>query len=144
MIRFVESSGSQYRILKMNEAGCWLIACDDPAAPFFVSALGMDGYHRIETPESFLQHWGKDAMTAAEQKRLELIQPLLNDELCIVDKAHRLSLAKEIAVKSDTTERCVLRLYYRYLATGVLVESKERHAQSKPDYDWAIRTFYFS
>ena len=144
MIRFVESSGSQYRILKMNEAGCWLVACDDPAAPFFVSALGMDAYQRIETPEEFLQHWGKEVVTAAEQKRLELIQPLLDDELCIADKAHRLSLAKEIAVKSGTTGRRVLRLYYRYLATGIFVESKERHAQNKPDYDWAIRTFYFS
>lgn len=144
MIRFVENAGSSYRILKMNEAGCWLMPFDDLVAPFFVSALGMDGYQRIETPKAFLQHWGKEVLTAAEQKRLDLIQPLLDDELCIADKAHRLSLAKEIAIKSDTTERRVLRLYYRYLATGVLVESKERRPQNKPDYDWAIRTFYFS
>ena len=88
MIRFVESAGSPYRILKMNEAGCWMIAFDDPGAPFFVWALGMDGYQRIETPEGFLQHWGKEVLTAAEQKRLDLIRPLLNDELCIADKAH--------------------------------------------------------
>lgn len=144
MIRFVESAGSSYRILKMNEAGCWLMPFDDPVAPFFVSALGMDGYQRIETPKAFLQHWGKEVLTAAEQKRLDLIQPLLDDELCIVDKAHRLSFAKEVAVTSGTTERRILRLYYRYLATGVLVESKERPPQNKTDYDWAIRTFYFS
>ncbi len=144
MIRFVESSGSLYRILKINEAGCWLISYEEPAAPIFVSALGMDSYQRAETPKEFLENWSKEVLTAAEQKRLDLIQSLLDDELCIADKKHRLSLAKEIAVESGTTERRVLRLYYRYLATGVLVESKERSVQNKPDYDWAIRTFYFS
>lgn len=39
----------------------------------------------------------------------------------------------------------MLRLYYRYLATGVLVAGKPSRKPTKNEtYDWAIRTFYYS
>lgn len=144
MIRFVEHAGSRYRVLLQKESGNWLICYDDPVSPFFVDSLAFENYLRIETPEKFLLHWNNASLSEAEKKRLDLIQPLLDDELCISDKKHRLILAKECASRGNSTSRRVLRLYYRRLATGVLTEKKPREIRNEPDFDWAIRTFYFS
>lgn len=144
MIRFIEHAGNQYRVLLQKESGSWLISYDDPTAPIFVDASTFENYLRIETPEQFLLYWNQEILTEAERKRLELIQPLLDDEQCISDKKHRLIIAKECASRGDSNLRRVLRLYYRRLATGILTEKKPRQVRSEPNFDWAIRTFYFS
>ncbi len=40
--------------------------------------------------------------------------------------------------------RRILRLYYRYLATGQVAFSKNREISINKTYDWAIKTLYFS
>lgn len=144
MIRFVEHAANKYRVLREEEAGCWLISYDDPRAPFLADTTTMEGYQRIETPESFMIYWNKSEFSSAEKERLALIRPLLDDEKCISEKRHRLVVAKACAASGDSTVRRVLRVYYRRLATGILVENKARKAKSEPNFDWAIRTFYFS
>lgn len=144
MIRFVEHAGNRYRVLLQKESGNWLICYGDPTSPFFVDILTFENYSRIETPERFLLHWNNESLSEAERTRLALIQPLLDDEQCISDKKHRLIMAKECASKGNSTSRRVLRLYYRRLATGVLTEKKPRKIHNEPNFDWAIRTFYFS
>ena len=63
----------------------------------------------------------------------------------ITDRSYRLALAKEIAREQGTTYKRVLRLYYRYLAQGVLTSPKNCGGrESRPEFDWAIKTFYFS
>ncbi len=144
MIRFVEHAGVRYRVLKQESEGNWLISYDDPRAPFLADTATMEDYQRIETPEDFLAYWNKSEFSSAEKERFSLIQPLLDDEKCISDKRCRLIMAKECASSGGCTVRRVLRVYYRRLATGILVEKKERKARSEPNFDWAIRTFYFS
>lgn len=144
MIRFVENAGNRYRVLTQDTTGNWLISYDDPVPPFFVDVSLFESYQRIETPERFLTYWNQENFSEAEKARLALIQPLLDDERCIADKECRLVMAKERASSSGSTVRRVLRLYYRRLATGVLTEKKSRESRSEPNFDWAIRTFYFS
>lgn len=142
MIRFVQRSTSEvFRVLQKVDGGVWLISYDEPAAPLFVSST--DDLKRIETPTSFLAAQQR-TLTQAEQGRLALIQPLLDDEGCITNRGYRLSMAKEVSASARTTTKRILRIYYRYLATGILGCRPKRELKKRPDYDWAIQTFYFS
>lgn len=142
MIRFVQRpTGEIFRVLQASDCGLWLISFDEPAVPLFVSSA--DGLERIETPASFLAAQ-KRSLTKAEERRLALIQPLLDDERCMTDRDHRLSIVKEISANSGTTTKRVLRIYYRYLAKGELGSHPGRESKRRPEFDWAIQRFYFS
>ena len=141
--KFVSYNGMAYRVLHTGEGGMWLISYEEPTNPFFY--IG-DGLERIQTPEEFLEQSSKKKLTAAQQSRLALIHPLLDAQpRSITDRSYRLALAKEIAREQGTTYKRVLRLYYRYLAQGVLTSPKNCGGrESRPEFDWAIKTFYFS
>ena len=143
MVKFVAYNGVAYRVLHTGEGGMWLISYEEPAQPFFYTG---DELERIQTPEGFLEQSSRKKLTAAQQSRLALIQPLLDAQpRSITDRSYRLSLAKEIAREQGTTYKRVLRLYYRYLAQGVLTSPKNcGGGESRPEFDWAIKTFYFS
>lgn len=143
MIRFVQrQTGEIFRVLLEADGGMWLVSFGEPAAPLFVSTA--NGMERIETPASFLAARQR-TLTQAEERRLALIQPLLDTgEQGITDKGHRLNVAKEIAASSKTTTKRVLRIFYRYLARGELGSHPDREPQKRPDFDWAIQHFYYS
>ncbi len=136
--QFVERNGEKFKVLASDGPGAWLISYDSPAAPFFVG--DMDAYQRTVPPPA---QGGE--LSAAGQKRLDLIQPLLDaGNAAITDKQYRLQVSKDIAERHFTTSRTVLKLYHRYLATGQLLSPKARAPSVNPDYEWAIKTFYFS
>lgn len=136
--QFVERNGEKFKVLASDGSGAWLISYDSPAAPFFVG--DMDAYQRTVPPSA---QGGE--LSAAGQRRLDLIRPLLDvGNTAITDKQYRLNVAKDIALSHATTPRTVLKLYYRYLATGQLLSPKARAPSVNPDYEWAIKTFYFS
>ena len=141
VIRFVEYLDQKYRVLSEDSSGSWLISFDSPAAPFFVS----DSLKRIETPSDFVSDIAA-APTEALQRRLELIAPLTEDDRCITDAEHRRQVADQIAADNGTTRKRVLRLYYRYLATGSPFCQKRQQEEPKRNevFDWAIRKFYYS
>lgn len=136
--QFVERNGALFKVLASDGGGAWLISHDSPAAPFFV--VDMAAYQRTLPPQL-----PDSELSSAAQKRLELIQPLLDaGDAAVTDKQYRLNVAKDIAERHSTTPRTVLKLYYRYLATGQLLSPKARAPSVNPDYEWAIRSFYFS
>ena len=136
--QFVERNGEKFKVLASDGPGAWLISYDSPAAPFFVG--DMDAYQRTVPPPA---QGGE--LSAAGQRRLDLIRPLLDvGNTAITDKQYRLNVAKDIAERHFTTSRTVLKLYHRYLATGQLLSPKARAPSVNPDYEWAIKTFYFS
>ena len=144
---FMERAGIRYRLLHRDEEGAWLINYDRPAAPFFVSNAAMEKYQRIIVPNATEQNQRK--ITPAEEKRLLLIQPLISEEGCMIDRSKRQSLAKQQAQEYNTTFRRVLRLYYRWLASGSVSTSKKQGNNRmtenvKARYDEAIETYYFS
>lgn len=142
--RFLECNGQVFRLLLQGNDGAWLIDYDSPAQPFWVDIEKIERMTRITAPEEFMIVMGKEQVSDAEKERKNLIKPLLDNELFIKNKAHRLAVAREIAEANHTTTKRILRIYYRYLATGILLKRKERLPQKQPDYDWAIRTFYYS
>lgn len=141
VIRFVEYLDQKYRVLSEDSSGSWLISFDSPAAPFFVS----NSLNRIETPLDFVSDIAATS-TAALQKRLELIAPLTEDDRCITDAEYRREVADRIAEDNKTTRKRVLRLYYRYLATGSPFIQKRQKEEPKRNkvFDWAIRKYYYS
>ena len=147
MATFYEAraSGRLFNLLLKEDAGGWLISYDEPAAPFLVHwpALG-EQFIRAQTPPEYEKYTCDAASTPARKYRLEMISPLLADNTCITDKKTRKAKAQEIAEKYAVSIRRVLRVYYRYLATRVLTAEKRRSPVDKPDFDWAIRTFYYS
>ena len=125
-----------------NEDTCWVISYDDPVKrPFCVTASELSSFKRVPAPQDFVPE--ECDLSLAAQKRLALIQPLL-DVNAITDRQLRLSIAKDIAKRQNTTPRRVLRLYYRYLATGQVAFSKNRESTVNDTYEWAIKTLYFS
>ena len=82
--------------------------------------------------------------TPAQVARLKMIQPLLDCTDCISDKSLRYQMAAEVAQQHKTTTRRILRLYYRYLATGRLTQKRTRQAsKSNQMIERAIRRYYF-
>ncbi len=143
MVRFVASLNQVYRVLRQEDEGAWLISFDEPASPFFVAGEEFSEMERIETPECYLIATSQE-LTQAAQDRLNMLQPLLENDVYITSRDQRLRLAKDIAVEHGTTVKRVLRLYYRYLATGILTGRRNREPEQRPDFDWAIKQFYFS
>lgn len=143
VVRFVEdSSGEIFRVLLEQDGAIWLISHHNPAQPFPITGEETVNLRRIPMPATFPTT--STAMTEAQRERLELIQPLLDDMRCVTDKEYRRRKAQGLAEANATTAARIVRLYYRYLARGRLTESKARPPTERSDYDWAIRTFYFS
>ena len=138
-LRFVKQTGAIYRVLLETPAGCWLIDCNGPSTPFF--AANLDSYERVPAPESWIS---EQTITPAQETRLKMIQPLLDCTDCISDKSLRYQMAAEIAQQNQTTTRRILRLYYRYLATGRLMQKrKQQISESNQIMARAIRRYYY-
>lgn len=138
-LSFVKRLGAIYRVLLETPAGCWLIDCNGPSPPFF--AANLDSYERVPAPESWIS---EQTMTPAQEARLKMIQPLLDCTDCISDKSLRYQMAAEIAQQNQTTTRRILRLYYRYLATGRLMQKrKQQISESNQIMARAIRRYYY-
>ena len=91
-LRFVCRLDAVFRVLIEIPAGCWLIDCNGPSPPFF--AADISRYERVPAPESWMS---AQAMTPAQEARLQMIQPLLDCDDCISDKSLRYRMAAEAA-----------------------------------------------
>lgn len=138
-LRFVCRLGVVFRILKETQSGCWIIDCDSPSPPFFEAR--MEGYERVPAPDAWMT---EQTITPAQAARLKMIQPLLDCDGCISDKSLRYRMATEAAQQHQTTTRRILRLYYRYLATGQLTQKRSQQtSKSNQMIERAIRRYYF-
>ena len=138
-LRFVKRLGAIYQVLLETPAGCWLTDCNGSSPPFFEADLHR--YERVPAPESWIS---EQINTPAQVARLKMIQPLLDCTDCISDKSLRYQMAAEVAQQHKTTTRRILRLYYRYLATGRLTQKRPQQAsKSNQMIERAIRRYYF-
>lgn len=103
---FVEYGAARYRVLLQCEEGAWMINCDHPTTPVFISAIEFGKCVRIEAPDFFtFETDKKQQLSKAVLNRIELIRPLLHDERYIVDKHLRRDKIIEIAQRKHTTGR---------------------------------------
>lgn len=138
-LRFVKQSGVIYRVLLETPVGCWLIDCNGPSPPFF--AADISRYERVPAPDCWMEN---QQVTPAQIARLNMIQPLLDCDDCISDKSLRYKMAADVAQQYQTTTRRILRLYYRYLATGQLTQKRSQQTgKSNQMIERAIRRYYF-
>lgn len=132
-----------YRILVESPSGAWVIEVTKNSRPKWVEKTMLEHFKRVPTPGSFLKASEKKLSPAAS-KRLALIQPMLDDPIYIIDRKRCLTKASEIALANNTTAKRVKRIFYLYLATGETTSSKQSVKTIQPDFEWAIKTFYFS
>lgn len=138
-LRFVKRLGAIYRVLLETPAGCWLTDCNGPSPPFF--EVSLDRYERVPAPNSWMD---EHTITPAQEVRLRMIQSMMDCDDCISDKTLRYKMAAEAAQQHQTTTRRILRLYYRYLATGRLTQKRPQQAsKSNQMIERAIRRYYF-
>lgn len=137
---FVRLNGEPHRTLTYAEEGVWLISCDGDHSPFFVSSDTFPTLERIAGEEGT----APSMLTNAENRKLEQLGDLLNDTRYICDEVARREKAKEIAAKYAISPKSVLRLFYRYLATGKLHKTKTNKPKANDVYDWAIKKYYYS
>lgn len=144
---FVSRFGETYRLLLRESEGNWLVSWEKPSAPFFVSDVNFSDFKRVATPESFLLETQQEELTDAQRRRFALIEPLLREQCYLTDRKARNQLAAQIAGENKTTSKRVLRLFYRYLATGRLssvTATEEARHKENPLFDRTIRKYYFS
>ena len=110
--------------------GEWIISYDNSASPTYVSDDLLKKYQKVKAPDKYIENKDRE-LSEAEKQRKNMIQPLLDDIQCIKCKKKRIRLAKNIAVQYGTTERRILRLYYQYLSTGMLIKPKPPKSESK-------------
>lgn len=143
--RFVNCAGDIYRVLLETADGAWLIAYAQTREPFFVSAANFVAYTPIQAPEGFIQACkAHESMSEAQVRRLQMIEPLVADDQYIYDPKARRRKAQEIADAHGVTVRTVLRLYFRYISSGVILENKPRERRRNPDFERAIQRYYYS
>ncbi|WP_242623663.1 transposase family protein [Intestinimonas massiliensis (ex Afouda et al. 2020)] len=143
--RFVEYTGDIYRVLLETADGAWLIAYALAREPFFVSAANLTAYTAIPAPEGFVQAIKTHGtMSEAQVRRLRMIEPLVADDQYICAPKARRRKAQEIADANGVTVRTVLRLYFRYISSGVILENKPREHRRNPEFERAIQRYYYS
>lgn len=138
-LRFVGRLDAVFRVLIETPVGCWLIDCNGPSPPFF--AADISRYERVPAPDCWMEN---QQATPAQIARLNMLQPLLDCDNCISDKSLRYRMAADAAQQHQTTTRRILRLYYRYLATGQLTQKRSQQTgKSNQMIERAIRRYYF-
>lgn len=102
--KFLSRNGETYRVLIEDRDTCWVISFDDSTrCPFCVSATEMDDFQRVPAPQDFVPE--ECDLSHAAQKRLALIQPLLDRDMdAVTDRPLRLSIAKDIAKRQNKSE----------------------------------------
>lgn len=146
---FIAVAGEVYRIIARVENGAWVISYEKPCSPYFVSEHDLEEYPRIEPPQEYLKYIDKQTNpTSGQQKRFEMIEELMEEEIYIMDKQARNRKIKEISDREGTTVKRIQKLYFRQLAGRSLVEERKLlekpETQEQKNFRWAIDTFYYS
>lgn len=143
--RFANHAGDIYRVLLETADGAWLIAYAQTKPPFFISAASFSECTATAAPEEFVRAINAhESMSEAQVRRLQMIEPLVADDQYICDSKARRRKAQEIADANGVTVRTVLRLYFRYISSGVILENKPRERRRNPDFERAIQRYYYS
>lgn len=143
--RFVNHAGDIYRVLLETTDGAWLIAYAQTKPPFFISAASFSECTATAAPEEFVRAINAhESMSEARVRRLQMIEPLIADNQYIYDTGARRRKAHEIADAHGVTVRTVLRLYFRYISSGVILADKPRERRRNPDFERAIQRYYYS
>ena len=140
---FINMNGERFNVLMQGEAGAWVISYDNYGMPVYIDRQHLNRAERIAPPEEYVANKSRK-YTDAQQKRYELMEPLINDPLCITDAEYRKTRVDALAMKAKTTKRRLYRLFYSYLAHGCLTQSRQRESMVRKDFDAAIRKYYFS
>lgn len=145
---FIEYNGERFRILLKKENGSWIISYDNPSAPNFVLNKELKKTSRIPAPEDCHNTFYSEKLSLGEVKRIELIQPLINNDLFITDRKARNDQINKIANEKHTTKKRIKHLYYLFLAGKPLIKNREtkhkEETEEQKQFRYAIDNYYYS
>ncbi|MDL2289745.1 DDE-type integrase/transposase/recombinase [Clostridia bacterium OttesenSCG-928-F22] len=151
MVRiYYEKDGITYRSLLAYADGTWLIEYDCPKEPFMVTHEELGSFHRTSAPDAVMQAPGS-SYEDTKQKRLKMLQELIGDERCIVDRKHRNGIIQAITGRSGTSAKTIRKWFYAYLAGGenalYTKPKKKKQRELTPDernFRWALNRYHYS
>ena len=126
---FIKVLEEIYHVLRQESDGCWVIRFENPQRPQFLSEAQMEVCQRVPAPERYLQSVSPERKHSdAENRKTAMLQPMINDPLCISDFRRRKELSERLAEKYHTTPRRIYQLYLLYLAQDSLMpKPRESH-----------------
>lgn len=150
MVNYCEYKGKQLRVLLNDENGAWVICRDGKTKPCYMSKEAIEQTIPIIAPIPEEENVISKKRKKTQRKRLQIIQPLINDSRCIWDSKHRKQLISDTSKENATSERTVTRYYLAYLAqgeAGLLPESKTPTAEKDSAHTYmtqALNRYYYS
>lgn len=147
---FIKVLEEIYHVLRQESDGCWVIRFENPQRPQFLSAAQMEVCQRVPAPKRYLQSTDlKRKLTESERKKLAMLQPMIDEPLCISDFKRRKEWSEKIAERHHTTPRRIYQLYLLYLAQDSLMpKPRESHlgkqTKIQRTFQQAIETLYYS
>lgn len=147
---FIRVYQEVYRVLRKEQKGSWVIRFDNPVRPQFLSEAQMEVCQRVPAPERYLQSVSPERKHSdAENRKTAMLQPMINDPLCISDFRRRKEQAEEIAKWHHTTPNRIYHLYLLYLAQDSLMpKPRESHSDRQTNiqriFQQAIEKLYYS
>ena len=147
---FIRVHQEVYRVLWKEQKGSWVIRFENPVRPQFLSEAQMEVCQRVPAPERYLQSVSPERKhSEAENRKTAMLQPMIDDPLCISDFRRRKELSERLAEKYHTTPRRIYELYLLYLAQGSLMpKPRETHSARQTNvqriFQQAIETLYYS
>ena len=149
---FVDTGTEIYRILVETPDGAFVISHNEPNKILFMSNEALANATRIKPPALFEKNTKRvQKPTKAVAERMEVIRPLLEDEVYITSKKKRNEMASQLEKQYGVTKRTILSLFYKYLGLGTPSRGKGGSDDDKPreskyakEFDYAIRKYYFN
>lgn len=147
---FIRVYQEVYRVLRKEQKGSWVIRFDNPVRPQFLSEAQMEVCQRVPAPERYLQSASPERKhSEAENRKTAMLQPMIDEPLCISDFKRRKEWSEKIAERHHTTPRRIYQLYLLYLAQDSLMpKPRESHlgkqTKIQRTFQQAIETLYYS
>lgn len=147
---FIRVHQEVYRVLWKEQKGSWVIRFENPVRPQFLSEAQMEVCQRVPAPERYLQSVSPERKhSEAENRKTAMLQPMIDDPLCISDFRRRKELSERLAEKYHTTPRRIYQLYLLYLAQDSLMPKPRAIRSGKQTniqrtFQQAIETLYYS
>lgn len=149
MLQFVTYNGHTYRVLLEENNVSWIISYEHPSAPKGV-------LNNALTPTSvpkdlYIEETCSVQRKNVQEKRFEIVKPLIEADECIYNKSLRNKLFVQIAETYDLSTKTVSRLYFAFLAKGekgLLPQKRKREKKKDENIDVdmrkAISKYYYS
>lgn len=151
MVKYYADDTNTYKVLIIDDDGCWVINMNCANAPRFVSFAAFGNMKEVPADEVIIPKLESASQNLVVQKKLSILGPLTKTDEYIKSRSKRTLQAKQIAEEEGISVRSVLRFFYAYLAkgpAGLLPASrnipKKAKSTDQKKIEKALNQYYYS